>query len=164
MPRLDRLLLPVAFAVAALAMLFVSALGYRALRLAAESSRSVAHTQQALTAFEDILGSVFDAEAAGRTYEVTSNESDLEPLLRTESLLPAAVDSVADLTADNVAHQHRIPQLGDKSRKYCAYSIASSGTGAPARPSPRWRTSKRKPQPIASVRRSATCESRRNAS
>ena len=66
MPRRERFLLPVGFAVAALAMVFVTVLGYRAIRLSAESTRSVAHAQQVLSALEDVLGSVFDAEGEQR--------------------------------------------------------------------------------------------------
>jgi molybdopterin biosynthesis enzyme len=50
MLRTSRLLLPAGFVITTLVMLFVTAVGYRALRHARESTLSVAHTQQVLKA------------------------------------------------------------------------------------------------------------------
>jgi signal transduction histidine kinase/ActR/RegA family two-component response regulator len=111
MPRFDRLLLPVAFVVATSAMPFVGGLGYRSLRLAAESSRAVARTQQVLMTLEDILSHVFSGETAARSYETTGRESDLEPLTRAQRSLPGTVDAAAALTTDNFGQQRRMPQL-----------------------------------------------------
>ena len=98
-------------AVTTLVMLVVTGVGYRALRHARQSSLSVAHTQQVLQALEDVLGHVFDAEAATRAYEATGDPSHLESIARAERLLPTTLDAVAALTDDNGIQQRLIPEL-----------------------------------------------------
>ena len=121
MLRTNRHLLHAGFAVTTLVMLFVTGVGYRALRHASESILSVAHTQQVLKALEDILGGVFDAETATRAYEATGDPSHLETIARAERSLSAALDAVIALTGDNGTEQRRIPEL----RRQVADTVAA---------------------------------------
>jgi signal transduction histidine kinase len=103
--------LPAGFAVTTVVMLFVTAVGFRALRHARESILSVAHTQQVLKALEDVLGRIFEAEMATRAYAATGQQTHLEPMTGAERSLPAALEAVAALTNDDGTQQRRMPEL-----------------------------------------------------
>src|SRR5947209_17574956 len=95
----------VAFGLVTIVLLVVSALGYRTVRRSNDANQSVAHTYQALTALENVLTTVVDAETATRGYGGTRLRRYLEPFNRAMTKVDPSIDSLAALTVDHPGQQ-----------------------------------------------------------
>lgn len=79
-----------------------------------DSSRLVVHTQQVISALDDILSSVRAAESAQRGYLITGNKIYLEPYGSFRININERVNELARLTSDNPVQLGRVPDLREK--------------------------------------------------
>jgi signal transduction histidine kinase/CHASE3 domain sensor protein len=86
-------------------------LALRSVRVLSNSEYWVSHTWQVINAVEQVIGSAKDAETGNRGFLLTGDESYLEPYTRAVHELPAEIDRVQQLTADNLAQQRRIVEM-----------------------------------------------------
>jgi signal transduction histidine kinase/ActR/RegA family two-component response regulator len=76
-----------------------------------DQSRWIHHTLEVETALSETWSLFQDAEIGQRSYVLTGDEVFLIPYLDAKKKLPAALDRLAVLTADNPAHVHAIADL-----------------------------------------------------
>jgi signal transduction histidine kinase/DNA-binding response OmpR family regulator/CHASE3 domain sensor protein len=74
-------------------------------------SALVVHSGDTLTALEDVLSTVKDAETGQRGYLLTGNESYLQPYTAAAQDVGARLDAIQRLTLDNPAQQDRLGTL-----------------------------------------------------
>src|ERR1700722_10445075 len=74
-------------------------------------SALVVHSGDTLTALEDVLSTVKDAETGQRGYLLTGNESYLQPYTAAAQDVGARLDAIQRLTHDNPAQQDRLGTL-----------------------------------------------------
>ena len=74
-------------------------------------SALVVHSGDTLTALEDVLSTVKDAETGQRGYLLTGNESYLQPYSAAAQDVGARLDAIQRLTLDNPAQQDRLGTL-----------------------------------------------------
>jgi signal transduction histidine kinase/CHASE3 domain sensor protein len=86
-------------------------LALRSVQVLGDSEYWVSHTWQVLNGLETILSSAKDAETGNRGFLLTGDDKYLEPYTRAVQELPAEIDAVQRLTADNPPQQARIPQM-----------------------------------------------------
>lgn len=106
-PRL--LVTGLALALALLASLGI--LSYRNLQRQGTAADWVAHTYQVAVGLQTVYASVQDAESAQRAFAVSGTEAYLAPLERASANLPAQIDAVTRLTADNPARAAQVRTL-----------------------------------------------------
>jgi signal transduction histidine kinase len=103
-----------AFAIVAAVLLTVSALAYRAVRRSEDANRSVAHTHQVLSALNNVLATMVDAETSTREYAGVRVSRHLELFEEAKGDLPARLDTLVSLTADNPTQHRRAIDLRDR--------------------------------------------------
>jgi signal transduction histidine kinase/DNA-binding response OmpR family regulator/CHASE3 domain sensor protein len=79
-----------------------------------DNSRLVVHTQQVMSALDDILSSVRAAESAQRGYLITGNKIYLEPYGNLRININERLSELARLTSDNPLQLGRVPDLREK--------------------------------------------------
>ncbi|GAA0954187.1 methyl-accepting chemotaxis protein [Virgisporangium aurantiacum] len=100
-----------AFAVPLVVLCVVGALAYRNTGTLEETTGSVSHTYQVLSALDVITSTLKDAETGQRGYLITGEDRYLEPYTAALAAIEGRIQAVADLTADNPAQQERIATL-----------------------------------------------------
>jgi CheY-like chemotaxis protein/CHASE3 domain sensor protein len=86
----------------------VSYLNTRTLKVDAQQ---ITHSQEVLTAIDDVLSLAKDAETGQRGYLITGHDRYLEPHTAAVARINERLSDVERLTRDNVAQQDRIPSL-----------------------------------------------------
>jgi signal transduction histidine kinase/CHASE3 domain sensor protein len=109
--RTSELLISGALLAVLLIVCLNSWLALRSVRVLSNSEYWVSHTWQVINAVEQVISSAKDAETGNRGFLLTGDESYLEPYTRAVHELPAEIDRVQQLTADNLAHQRRIVEM-----------------------------------------------------
>src|ERR1700727_2361002 len=74
-------------------------------------SALLVRSEEALTALDDVLSTVKDAETGQRGYLLTGNESYLQPYTAAAQNVGARLDAIRRLTLDNPAQQDRLGTL-----------------------------------------------------
>src|SRR5687768_5006942 len=100
-----------AFTVPLIVFCVVGAFAYRNAGTLEETTGSVAHTYQVLSALDAITSTLKDAETGQRGYLITGEDRYLEPYTAAVAAIDGRIQTVADLTADNPAQQERIARL-----------------------------------------------------
>ena len=93
-------------------LLVIAIVGALALRQVNESDYWVEHTRQVISANQQLLSDVKDAESAERGYIITGNESYLEPYATAAQDIPQRQAELVGLSADNPRQQERVKNLG----------------------------------------------------
>jgi PAS domain S-box-containing protein len=96
------------FGLALLILFVLSLVTYRSLRLALDSSRRVAHTQDVIATTEACLSLLKDAETGQRGYLITGSERYLEPYQTARAELPQLLTKLRDLVANNAGQQQHL--------------------------------------------------------
>ena len=115
MSRLGRWLIPHARTLVVLGFFLVVLAGVGAILLALRAGGTdalIAHTYQVRESAKNLLISLEDATASQRGFLLTGNEKYLERLRRSQIFIPATLQSLADLTADNPIQQERLRRMG----------------------------------------------------
>ncbi len=98
--------------VAALLVVCLNAwLALRSVQVLGRSQYWVSHTWQVMNALEHVISSMKDAETGNRGYLLTGDPAYLEPYTAALRELPAQIDDLQHLTADNPRQQVRFPDL-----------------------------------------------------
>jgi PAS domain S-box-containing protein len=98
-----------------LAILLANALlSYQATRTLINNDQWVRHTYQVINELEVILSTVKDAETGERGYIISGLDNFLEPYQAALAEIDNRIQALKALTADNPAHQARIPVLQRK--------------------------------------------------
>jgi len=87
------------------------ALAYLNFQTLKRDSALIVRSSEALTALEDVLSTVRDAETGQRGYLLTDNESYLEPYNAAVRLLEPRLEALRRLTADNQPQQDRLASV-----------------------------------------------------
>src|ERR1700735_752244 len=95
---------------AAATLFFVAtgAVAYLNFQTLKQDSALVVHSGDTLTALEDVLSTVKDAETGQRGYLLTGNESYLQPYSAAAQEMGARLDALQRLTLDNPTQQDRL--------------------------------------------------------
>jgi signal transduction histidine kinase/DNA-binding response OmpR family regulator/CHASE3 domain sensor protein len=98
---------------AAAVIFFVAtgAVAYLNFQTLKDSSARLVHSEEALTALDDVLSTMKDAETGQRGYLLTGKESYLSPYSIAVEQIGARIDTVRRLTIDNPAQQDRLVAL-----------------------------------------------------
>lgn len=86
-------------------------LALRSVRVLGDSEYWVSHTWQTISALQEVISSAKDAETGNRGYLLTQEDDYLAPYTRAVHDLPAEIDAVEHLTADNPRQKAKIPEL-----------------------------------------------------
>jgi PAS domain S-box-containing protein len=92
-------------------LLVIAGIGVWTLRQVAESDYWVDHTREVISANQQLLSDVTDAQSAERGYIITGDESYLEPYRSASANIPRSAEKLLRLTADNPEQQKRIKSL-----------------------------------------------------
>jgi signal transduction histidine kinase len=101
----------IGFAIVAVVLLALGGLSYGTARRYTDANQSVAHTYQVLSALEQVLTAMVDAETGARGYSDTLVDRYLEPFERANGEVTSRVGAVATLTADNPAQERHVNDL-----------------------------------------------------
>src|SRR5271154_1717206 len=100
-----------AFGVAILSFVAVSAISYREMVLSAESERWVRHTHEVIEGLQDLVASMQALESSARGYILTGKDSYLDSYHANKSRSEVQLTMVRDLTFDNPVQRRQIPRL-----------------------------------------------------
>jgi signal transduction histidine kinase/CheY-like chemotaxis protein/CHASE3 domain sensor protein len=98
-------------AAAIIFFLATGAVGYFNFQTLNADGALVVHSGETLTALEDVLSTVKDAETGQRGYLLTNNESYLQPYSAAAQEIGPRLDALKRLTMDNPAQQDRLATL-----------------------------------------------------
>jgi PAS domain S-box-containing protein len=101
----------IAFTLAVALLALIGILAYRATNRLVASEQLVSHTREIQTLLEDIRSDVLQASNARRGYIITGLETDLAGFTSSAQDLPAKVQRLQSITADNVSQQQRCKAL-----------------------------------------------------
>ncbi|WP_198651368.1 response regulator [Dyella sp. C11] len=87
---------------------------YQNVRTIRDDNQKVIQSQETVTALNEILSSVQDAETGQRGFLLTGNERYLEPYRAALASIPARVDTIRTLTRDNPRQQQRLKELSGR--------------------------------------------------
>ncbi len=76
-----------------------------------ESAQLVSHSHEVVTACEDLISLLKDAETSQRGYVITGDEKYLQPYNAALPRIDSRLNALAGLTVDNAEQQDRIPQI-----------------------------------------------------
>ena len=93
------------------ALLVSGSVTYRSTRQLVTTAGWVNHTHQVLENCASVKGLLKDAETGQRGFLLTGNDKYLEPYTNAEAQLPATIQELQTLTADNPRQQSRIENL-----------------------------------------------------
>jgi signal transduction histidine kinase/CHASE3 domain sensor protein len=97
----------VGIAIAIGAILLIGALAFMAMRQQVQSRERTLHTLDVLASVNAVLSMVKDAETGQRGFILTGREEYLQPYVTADSDLPAELDSLRAMVADNPEQQRR---------------------------------------------------------
>ncbi len=117
----------------ALLVLLVVVLGVEILTLTGSLHR-VDHADLVITNARQSMRYMVDMESSARGFELTGDERFLDLFRRSKSLLPASIDALAELTADNPAQQARVHEIRSLDQHWIDW--AESETNSYARKKP----------------------------
>jgi len=103
--------LQIGFGVSFFILLISSVASYISISKLIESSGMVAHTRDVISATDDILSDLQDAETGQRGFYLTGKESFLEPYLNSLKSLPGSLKVAKDLTIDNPIQSKKLDTL-----------------------------------------------------
>ncbi|WP_263385459.1 sensor histidine kinase [Granulicella arctica] len=110
-PRINRNVVP-ALLIAAILIVSINAwFAFRSVAVLLDGENWVQHTWQVINQVEMIMSSAKDAETGNRGFFITGDDSYLYPYTEALKELPAEVDHIQHLTADNQGQQLRIVEL-----------------------------------------------------
>ena len=98
----------------AIAVLLLSLNGlvlFQNVRTIVDHDRAVRHSQEVLSALENLLTSLDDAETGERGYIITSKREYLQPYTTATGRISPEIEQLASLTSDNSKLAGRLPQL-----------------------------------------------------
>ena len=101
------------FLLAMLPLLVVSLLTWQNVGTLDDNDTAVQHTYQVLDGIDQIVSTLKDAETGQRGFLITGEDGYLEPFTTASDAIGPAIDTVAELTADNPRQQERIASLRD---------------------------------------------------
>lgn len=84
---------------------------YSNTRTLVDHDSAVTHTQEVLSALENLLTSVTDTETGERGYIITGDERYLRPYSRALAAIDPQMSRTDALTVDNMTQQRRLPRL-----------------------------------------------------
>ncbi len=118
----DRLILPLRYKIAAglataVLILVVGAIAYLATARADRSAAAVAHTGQVLLEQQRLLAGLADAETSTRGFTLTGDTLELSAFNSARSRVPASLNRLRALTADNPTQQQRLDTLESVARQ-----------------------------------------------
>ena len=87
---------------------------YQNIRTIRDNNLKVIQSQETVTALNEILSSAQDAETGQRGFLLTGNEKYLDPYRTALAVIPARLDRVRSLTADNAGQQTRLKELSGR--------------------------------------------------
>jgi methyl-accepting chemotaxis protein len=99
------------FGLAGLALLIIAITSYRATGGLVENNAMVSHSHQVQDQFAGLVSELKDAETGQRGYVITGEESYLTPYRAALAQVPATLQKVRQLTADNANQQQRLTAL-----------------------------------------------------
>src|ERR1700689_372837 len=105
------LLIWLGLAAATLFFVATGAVAYLNFQTLKQDSAFVVRSGETLTALEDVLSTVKDAETGQRGYLLTNNESYLQPYSAAAQEIGPRLDALKRLTMDNPAQQDRLATL-----------------------------------------------------
>jgi CHASE3 domain sensor protein len=91
--------------------LISGAVAYFNLRTLRDNNQKIVHSQEVITALDELLSGAQDAETGQRGFLLTTNEKYLEPYNSALLAIPPRLDEIARLTSDNPAQKPRIAAL-----------------------------------------------------
>ena len=100
-----------AFGIAILSFVAVSAISYREMLLSTESQRWVQHTHEVIESLQNLVASMQALESSARGYVLTGKESYLDSYYANKARAQAQLTNVSNLTLDNPVEQRQIPRL-----------------------------------------------------
>ena len=100
-----------AFILALLLLLAIGFFAYRSTNSLNEAISWEKHTQEVLLELDEILYLIIDAEASGRGFVLTNDESFLEPYKRTAATLDVNIKHLQTLVADNPNQTENLTKL-----------------------------------------------------
>jgi PAS domain S-box-containing protein len=106
-----RLTSAIAFGVVAVVLAVVSTFSYGTVRRSADANQSVAHTYQVLSALDQVLITMVDAETDARGFAATRVGRYLESFAQADAALAPKIDTLATLTADDPVQQRYVSEL-----------------------------------------------------
>jgi PAS domain S-box-containing protein len=92
-------------------LLIITSVAALVLRQVNQSDYWVDHTRQVITANQQLLSDLKDAESAERGYIITGDERYLEPYHSAARAVPQTLASLLELTADNPRQPERVNRL-----------------------------------------------------
>ncbi len=104
MPPRSRIILSAAFIGLAVSGLIC----HRKIHDLREAAERVTHTHEVIGQLRMVLADLAEAESGQRGYLLTGRDNDLKPFQRADAQLPARVEALAVLTADNPAQSARL--------------------------------------------------------
>ena len=99
------------FAIAAIAIILISAVSYQSLQSRSASAEMVRHTGEVISGIEAVFSSVKDMETGQRGFLITGEERYLEPYLQGRGRYAGEIDTLKRLLADNPDQQRRLQLL-----------------------------------------------------
>ncbi|NHA04030.1 response regulator [Mucilaginibacter sp. HC2] len=99
------------FVVSIILVLVVGVLSYNSIRKFEDDNRWVDHTQKVIKSANNLLQHMIDAETGMRGYAATGNKVFLEPYNEALPRINVDLQSMRDLTVDNLVQQKRIDSL-----------------------------------------------------
>jgi methyl-accepting chemotaxis protein len=99
------------FGLAGLVLLVIAVIGYRTTGSLVQNDGLVSHTYQVENTLADLLSEFKDAETGQRGYVITGDDSYLAPYQAALTAIPASLQKVRQLTADNPNQQQRLAAL-----------------------------------------------------
>jgi PAS domain S-box-containing protein len=109
-PVIDKLLLAAAAVVVALLVANLGLMTRNTMQLK-EDTEWLSHTHEAISALDNLLPLVTEAESGFRGYIITNNEIYLESYSALSAAIEAQLSKVEQLTGDNPVQQVHVPQL-----------------------------------------------------
>ena len=99
------------FGLSALTLVVISVVSYYNASRLIENDTWVKHTHQVRTDLALLLSQLKDAETGQRGYIITGVDSYLEPYQSAVAAIPATLDNLRRLTADNAGQQRRLSAI-----------------------------------------------------
>ena len=87
---------------------------YQNVRTIRDNNQKVIQSQRTMTALNEILSSVQDAETGQRGFLLTGNEKYLEPYRAALANIPARIDTIHGLIQDDAPQQERLKELSGR--------------------------------------------------